>query len=54
MSQDIEGDHLKLMEDTHQDMEDFIVAEASQSFSKMGIGSFTGYVVGGNACQLAV
>ena len=42
MSQDIKGDHFKLVKDIHQDMEDFIVETFAQSCSKNGEGAFTG------------
>ena len=45
MSQDIKGDHFKLVKDIHQDMEDLIVEIFAQSCSKNGEGGFTGDIV---------
>ena len=45
MSQDIKGDHFKLVKDIHQDMEDLIVEIFTQSCSKNGEGAFTGDIV---------
>jgi hypothetical protein len=45
MSQDIKGDHFKLIKDIHQDMEDFIVEIFAQSCSKNGESGFTGDIV---------
>ena len=45
MSQDIKGDHFKLVKDIHQDMEDFIIEIFAQPCSKNGEGGFTGDIV---------
>ena len=45
MSQDIKGDHFKLVKDIHQDMEDLIVEIFAQPCSKNGEGGFTGDIV---------
>ena len=45
MSQDIKGDHFKLVKDIHQDVEDFIVEIFTQSCSKNREGAFTGDIV---------
>jgi fructose-1,6-bisphosphatase/inositol monophosphatase family enzyme len=45
MSQDIKGDHFKLVKDIDQDMEDMIVEIFAQPCSKNGEGGFTGDIV---------
>jgi fructose-1,6-bisphosphatase/inositol monophosphatase family enzyme len=45
MSQDIKGDHFKLVKDIDQDMEDMIVEIFAQSCSKNREGGFTGDIV---------
>lgn len=41
VSQDLEGDHLQLMKNTDQDMEDFIIESLSQTSAEIRKGCFT-------------
>jgi len=42
MGQDLEGDHLELVEEIDEDMEDFIIEVFAQADTEMGEGGFTG------------
>jgi len=53
MGDNLEGDHVKLMESFHEDMEDVVVSFFSKSFSEVGEGSLGGDMVG-EACRLSI
>jgi hypothetical protein len=45
MREDLVGDHLKLLEDPHHDMEDFLIENFAKACPKIGERSFTGQVL---------
>ena len=54
VGQDFKGDHLQLMEDIDQNMEDLIIAGGAYPASEIGKSRLTGDIVGGDACKPAV
>ena len=45
MGEDFKADHLQVMKDTNQHMEDFIIEVMSEARPKVGEGSLTGYML---------
>ena len=54
MGEDFESDHVKLMEDINEDMEDFIVTGRAESISEICEGCFTGDIFDTDTGQVAV
>jgi len=54
VGQDFKGDHLQLMEDIDQNMEDLIITGGANPASEIGKSRLTGNIVGGDACKAAV
>jgi hypothetical protein len=54
MGNDIKGDHFKLMKNTYQDMEDFIVQRNPEPGLEVGKGAFGGDIVHVNASVGAI
>lgn len=54
MGQDLKGDHLELMKEIDEDMEDFVIEVFAQADTKMGEGSLTGQMIHGDSGIAAI